>query len=66
MINYVDSASGIYKRRMSVPTKENTLPLATVDVGGKNTQEQGQIKDWAVPATGPDVSITPPRYWRVS
>ena len=28
---------------MSVPTKENTLPLAAMDIGGKNTQEQGQI-----------------------
>ena len=28
---------------MSVPTKENTIVLAGVDTGGKNTQKQNQI-----------------------
>ena len=30
---------GIYKRRPRAPTKENTLVLIAVDIGGKNTQE---------------------------
>ena len=30
---------GIYKRSLRVPTKENTLVLIAVDIGGKNTQE---------------------------
>ena len=30
---------GIYKRSLKAPTKENTLVLITVDIGGKNTQE---------------------------
>ena len=29
----------IYKRSLRVPTKENTLILIAVDIGGKNTQE---------------------------
>jgi len=30
---------GIYKRTLRTPTKENTLVLIAVGVGGKNTQE---------------------------
>ena len=30
---------GIYKRSLRVPTKENTLVLIAVDIGGKNTQK---------------------------
>ena len=30
---------GIYKRSLRAPTKENTLVLIAVDIGGKNTQE---------------------------
>ena len=35
---------GIYKRTLRAPTKENTLALIAVDIGGKNTQEQDQIR----------------------
>ena len=30
---------GIYKRSLRAPTKENTLVLIAVDIGGKNTQD---------------------------
>ena len=30
---------GIYKRPLRAPTKENTLVVIAVDIGGKNTQE---------------------------
>ena len=30
---------GIYKRTWRAPTKENTLALTVVDIGGKNSQE---------------------------
>ena len=30
---------GIYKQSLRTPTKENTLFLIAVDIGGKNTQE---------------------------
>ena len=30
---------GIYKMSLRAPTKENTLALIAVDIGGKNTQE---------------------------
>ena len=30
---------GIYKRTLRAPTKENTLVLTAVDIGGKYTQE---------------------------
>ena len=30
---------GIYKRSLRVPTKENTLVLIAVDIGGKNTEK---------------------------
>ena len=32
-------AYGIYKRSLRAPTKENTLVLIAVDIGGENTQE---------------------------
>ena len=35
---------GIYKRTLRAPTKENTLVLIAVDIGGKNTQEEDQIR----------------------
>jgi len=35
---------GIYKRTLRAPTKENTLVLTAVDTGGKNTQEQDQVR----------------------
>ena len=34
---------GIYKKILRAPTKENTLVLIAVDIGGKNTQEKDQI-----------------------
>ena len=30
---------GIYKRALRAPTKENTLVLTAIEIGGKNTQE---------------------------
>ena len=33
-----------YKRTLRAPTKENTLVLIAVDINGKNTQEQDQIR----------------------
>ena len=30
---------GIYKMSLRAPTKENTLVLIAVDIGGKNTEE---------------------------
>ena len=30
---------GMYKRSLRAPTKENSLVLTAVDIGGKNTQE---------------------------
>ena len=35
---------GIYKRSLRAPTKENALVLTAVDIGGKNTLKQGQIR----------------------
>ena len=35
---------GIYKRTLRVPVKENAVVLIAVDIGGKNTQEQDQIR----------------------
>ena len=35
---------GIYKRTIRVPTKENTLVLTAVNIGGKNRQEKNQIR----------------------
>jgi len=47
---------GIYKRPLRVPTKENTLALIAVDIGGKNTQEEDQIRISAAPTAGPEIS----------
>ena len=55
---------GIYKTMMSAPTKENALALAAVDTGGKSAQEQGQIRVWAVPTAGSEVSSS--QYCRAS
>ena len=35
---------GIYKRSSRAPTRENTLVLIALNTGGKNTQEQDQIR----------------------
>ena len=35
---------GIYKGILRAPTKENTLVLIAMDIGGKNTQEEDQIR----------------------
>ena len=48
--------SGMYKRPLSAPTKENALALIAVDIGGKNTQEKDQIRIWAAPTAGPETS----------
>ena len=49
-------ACGIYKRSLRVPTKENTLVLIAVDIGGKNTQDWRQIRAWVAPTAGPEIS----------
>ena len=38
------SVCGIYKRSLRALTKENTLVLIAVDIGGKNTEEEEQIR----------------------
>ena len=40
---------GIYKRTSKALTKQSTIVLTAVDVGGKNTQEQDKIRIWAAP-----------------
>ena len=35
---------GIYKRTLRAPTKEKALDLTAVGIGGKNTQEEDQIR----------------------
>ena len=35
---------GIHKRSLRASTKENALVLVAVDTGGKNTEEEGQIR----------------------
>ena len=47
---------GIYRRTLRAPTKENAVVLIAVDIGGKNTQEQDQIRIWAALTTGPEIS----------
>ena len=47
---------GMYKRTRRSPTKENALVLIAVDVGGKNTQDKGQIRIRATPTTGSEVN----------
>ena len=34
---------GLHERSLRAPTKENTLVLIVVDIGGKNIQEKDQI-----------------------
>ena len=34
----------IYKRTLRAPAKENALVLIAVDIGGKSTEEQDQIR----------------------
>ena len=46
-----------FKRTLRAPTKENALVLTAVDTGGKNTQEQDQIRIWAASTAGPEISI---------
>ena len=36
--------NGIYKRPLRVPTKENAPVLIAVNIGGRNTEEQDQIR----------------------
>ena len=43
--NEDQSSYGIYKRTLRAPTKENTLALIAVDIGGKNTQEHTNMHD---------------------
>ena len=47
---------GICKRSLRAPTKENALVLTAVDTGGENTKEQDQIRIWAAPRAGPEIS----------
>ena len=47
---------GIHKRPLRDLAKENALVLIAVDIGGKNTQESDQIRIWAVPTAGPEIS----------
>ena len=47
---------GTYKRTLRAPTIENALVLTAVDTGGKNTQERDQIRIWAAPTAGPEIS----------
>ena len=35
---------GIYKRSLRAPTKENALVLIAVDTGGRNAEEEDQIR----------------------
>ena len=56
MINWADCVYGIYKRPLRAPTRESGLALIAVDVGGKNIQEQDQIRIWAAPTAGPEIS----------
>ena len=47
---------GIYERPLRAPAEENTLVLIAVGAGGKNTQEQDQVRTWAAPTAGPETS----------
>ena len=47
---------GMYKRTLRAPTKENTLVLIAVGIGGKNIAEWDQIRIWAAPTAGPEIS----------
>ena len=41
---------------MRAPAKEKALVLIAVDTGGKNTEEQDQIRIRAAPTPGPEIS----------
>ena len=56
MINEAASVYGMYKRSLRAPARENALVLIAVDTGGKNTQEQDQIRIRAAPTAGPETS----------
>ena len=43
-------------RRASISTKQNALALTAVDAGGKNLQEENQIRVCAVPTAGLETS----------
>ena len=43
------------KRHWALPQKK-TLVLMAMDIGGKNTQEEDQIRVWAGPTAGPEAS----------
>ena len=47
---------GIYKRSLRAPTKEKAWVMIAVDIRGKNTPEQDQIRIWAAPTAGPEIS----------
>ena len=47
---------GIYKRSLRAPAKEKALVLIAVDTGGKNTEEQDQMRIRAAPTPGPEIS----------
>ena len=49
-------AYGIYKRTLRASTKENTLVLIAVYIGGKNTQQYDQIRVWAAPTACPETN----------
>ena len=36
--------------------EENTLVLTAADIGGKNTQEEDQVRIWAASKAGPETS----------
>ena len=48
---------GIYQRPLRAATKENALVLTAVDTGGKNTEEEDQIRVSAAPTAGPETSL---------
>ena len=56
MTNETDCVCGRYKRTLRPPTKENVLVLIAVDIRSKNTQEKDQIRIWAAPTAGPEIS----------
>ena len=53
----------IYKRTLRAPTKENTQVPIAVNIGGKGTQEWGQIR-MSCPTAGPETSTVVGEYPR--
>ena len=47
---------GMYKRSLRTPTKENAVVQIAADTGGKNREEQDQIRIWAAHTAGPEIS----------